>query len=222
VVTMRYLRRAGHQPTLFEAGQSLGGVWAERPTNDVVYANLRTNLPTVVMQSPDFDFPAGLPSYISTRDLGRYIESYAEAFGVSARLSTRVTSVSPAVTGNNKWRVCWRSSSAGEGVDGSEQRGEEEFDAVAVANGHYTAPNCPELPGSAEWLDGCRGRRIVHSRDYVSPAEFAGQSVVRIQTAAATLCGRCGCCISFSPSLPGHHTPPPPPPTVKPVLAVGA
>ena len=71
VVTARFLKRAGHSPTLFEAGSTFGGVWADDPTNDVVYQGLQTNLPTVVMQSPDLDFEPGVPSYIDKRALGR-------------------------------------------------------------------------------------------------------------------------------------------------------
>ena len=81
---------------LFEAGSSFGGVWADDPTNKVVYKNLQTNLPTCVMQSPDLDFDSDLPSYINKKQLGNYIESYAHTFGVAplARLGTRVESVS--------------------------------------------------------------------------------------------------------------------------------
>ena len=62
VIAARFLKRAGHRPEIFEAGTSFGGIWADDPTNDVVYKNLQTNLPTVVMQSPDLDFPPALPS----------------------------------------------------------------------------------------------------------------------------------------------------------------
>ena len=83
---------------LFESGTSFGGVWADAPTNDVVYNNLRTNLPTCVMQSPDLDFGRGLPSYVTKPQLGAYIERYANTFGVSplARFNNTVTSVTPA------------------------------------------------------------------------------------------------------------------------------
>ena len=62
VAAARFLKQAGHRPNVFETGASFGGVWAEQPTNNVVYKNLRTNLPRQVMQSPDLDFPASLPS----------------------------------------------------------------------------------------------------------------------------------------------------------------
>ena len=72
VAAARFLKQAGHRPNVFETGASFGGVWAERPTNSVVYKNLRTNLPKQVMQPPDLDFPASLPSYVDGRALGDY------------------------------------------------------------------------------------------------------------------------------------------------------
>ena len=79
VAAARFLKQAGHKPNVFETGSSFGGVWAEAPTNSVVYKNLRTNLPKQVMQSPDLDFPASLPS-----DLG--VPLCRDAFTPSTRL----------------------------------------------------------------------------------------------------------------------------------------
>ena len=70
IVAARLLKRAGHRPEVFEAGAEFGGVWADAPTNAVVYKGLQTNLPTAVMQSPDLDFAPGLPSYVSKPQLG--------------------------------------------------------------------------------------------------------------------------------------------------------
>ena len=175
VTAARFLARAGHVPVVFEAGTSFGGVWADKPTNDVVYKNLQTNLPTCVMQSPDLDFPSGLRSYITKPQLGAYIEAYANEFGVAplAKLGCAVTSVSlldpDADGGEQRWRVEWREG-------GSIHS--EIFDAVTVANGHYEAPYAPELPGQAEWLQADASRAIVHSREYDEPGVFAGKSVL--------------------------------------------
>ena len=171
VVTARFLRRAGHRPLLFEAGSAFGGVWANSPTNTVVYKNLRTNLPTVVMQSPDLDFPSGLSSYITTPQLGSYIDEYARKFGVLpiTKFGCAVTSVALQGGSGGRWRVQWDD-------DGTARS--ELFDAVAVANGHYEAPYTPELPGQAEWLQADATRAIVHSRHYDEPSAFAGKSVL--------------------------------------------
>lgn len=180
VVAARFLKKAGHEPVLFEAGETFGGVWADEPTNDVVYKHLQTNLPTAVMQSPDLDFAPGLPSYITKAQLGGYITDYADAFGVApmARFGARVTRVLPmrevggpasAAADDERWRVEWTSG-------GAEQA--ENFDAVVVANGHYEEPYRPSLPGEAEWLQADAARTIVHSRRYDDPAEFRGRSVL--------------------------------------------
>jgi len=179
-VAARFLKKAGHEPVLFEAGETFGGVWADEPTNDVVYKHLQTNLPTAVMQSPDLDFAPGLPSYITKAQLGGYITAYADAFGVApmARFGARVTRVLPmgevggpasAAAADERWRVEWTSG-------GAEQA--ETFDAVVVANGHYEEPYRPSLPGEAEWLRADAARTIVHSRRYDDPAEFRGRSVL--------------------------------------------
>lgn len=137
VVAARFLKRAGHQPVLFEAGSSFGGVWADEPTNEVVYKGLTTNLPTIVMQSPDLDFTEpGMPSYINKPQLGRYIERYADEFGVRpmAKFGAKVMNVAPVTegeSGNECWQVQWIS-------DGTTHT--ERFDAVVVANGHYEEP----------------------------------------------------------------------------------
>lgn len=172
--TARYLLRAGHQPVVLESGSGLGGVWAEDPTNTVVYQNLQTNLPTYVMQSPDFDFPTRLSSsYVTARELGRYIEMYADAFGITSTVqrNAHVTSVVP--LSDEVDAECWRVSWTKGGDPFS-----DEFDAVAVATGHYNKPYRPELPGQAEWLRASAARRIVHSIDYNCPDEFRAGSVM--------------------------------------------
>lgn len=44
--------------------------------------NFRTNLPKEVMAFPDFAFPSTLPSFIGHEDVKRYLEAYAERFGL--------------------------------------------------------------------------------------------------------------------------------------------
>ena len=177
VVTARFLRRAGHDPEIFEAGSSFGGVWAEKPTNEVVYKGLQTNLPTVVMQSPDLDFASGVPSYVTKEMLGAYIEAYGREYGLRecTTFGATVTRVAPAedpAAGGGapaRWTVDW--------TRGSETHSDV-FDAVVVASGHYNEPYVPSLPGEAEWLAGDGSRRITHSLEYDDADDFRGQSVL--------------------------------------------
>lgn len=190
VVAARCLADAGIKSIdIFESGHTFGGIWAPQPLNPAVYANLRTNLPTVVMQSPELDFPPGLRSYIEASTLGEYIESYAEAFGVAAlpcKFRTTVTRVEPVqpeggsegmhsagteAVDAGRWRVHWRHQESGR---------EEEalYDAVAVATGHYNVPYVPELPGQREWVAGGSQRSVMHSQQYNTAEPFEGQAVL--------------------------------------------
>ena len=165
VALPRFLKQAGHKPNIFETGASFGGVWAEQPTNNVVYKNLRTNLPKQVMQSPDLDFPASLPSYVDGRALGDYISTYAEKFGVEATFGARVLDVTPLA--DDRWRVKYET-----------QQGcaTDDYDAVVVCNGHYEAPYIPEIPGQEEWVND--ERSIVHSLHYHEPSPYEGKAVL--------------------------------------------
>ncbi len=175
VVAARFLLRAGHRPTVFEAGPCFGGVWSDVPVNTVVYRNLVTNLPKQVMQSPDLDFPDALPSYINKQQLGSYIARYADEFGVTPVTSfgSRVISVSPVCQScdcaEERWDVRWV-------CDGAECG--DTFDCVAVANGHYAEPYVPMLPGQEDWLAADPARSIIHSRSYDEPSPFRNQVVL--------------------------------------------
>jgi hypothetical protein len=197
VTTARYLAAAGHLPTVFESGAALGGIWADVPENKVVYDSLKTNLPTQAMQSFDLDFPQGLPSYVSAGALGNYISDYAAKFlgPESVHLETRVTAVAPLDGGaggqGSGWRVSWASSTedargggAGAGANGCAAECMAEFDAVAVASGHYEKAYVPTLRGQGEWLAHTepigRKREVLHSRDWKRASDHAGQSVLVI------------------------------------------
>jgi len=60
------------------------------------------------------------------------------------------------------------------------QAEEADFDAVAVCNGHYSAPRTPALPGAAAFP----GRQL-HSHDYRDAAPFAGRAVLVVGASAS-------------------------------------
>lgn len=49
------------------------------------------------------------------------------------------------------------------------------FDAVVVANGHYSVPRFPQLPGLAEFPG-----LVMHAHNYRRPERFGGQTVVLV------------------------------------------
>lgn len=55
----------------------------------------------------------------------------------------------------------------------------EQFDAIVVANGHYTIPNIPNIPGLREFHNSNPGV-VIHSKLYRSPNEFKDKRVLVI------------------------------------------
>jgi cation diffusion facilitator CzcD-associated flavoprotein CzcO len=188
----RFVAEQGLQPTIFERGRYFGGIWASEPTNPVVYQDLVTNIPKVCMQSFDLDFPSDLPSYIRGADLGRYICSYAEKFGLPffTKFNASVTKVhhlkeEEKGTKSAEWRVTWIETTRadGEGVEAGTKKIErtKDFDGVVVATGHYEVPYEPEVPGQVEWLAASPSqgsRTVMHSKDYNEPSSFAARNVL--------------------------------------------
>ena len=111
LVTARELIRAGHDVTVFEQGDEVGGTWIYRSESEPdplgqtgervhssMYASLRTNLPRDVMAFMDYTFDSAgggdddWPRYPGHREVLQYLRRFAEAFSVHQliRFDTRV------------------------------------------------------------------------------------------------------------------------------------
>lgn len=154
------LRSAGHDVTVFERRNRVGGLWTDH------YEALHLITTSRVSQFPGFPQPADHPDYPSRSQVAAYMQSFAEERDLlkDIRLGVEVLSVEPSgdSSGLNGWEV---TTSASERP--------EHFDAVVVANGHLHHKFIPELPGS---FDG----KIVHSGDYQTPEDIEGDRVLVI------------------------------------------
>ncbi|KAI8885844.1 FAD/NAD(P)-binding domain-containing protein [Backusella circina FSU 941] len=192
----RALRNENHFETItvYERSDRVGGTWNYSPqtnapppipctqalTNDhtlehpkdifsPIYESLHTNLPHTVMCFKDVPFPEDTP-YFPTH---RHVLSYVQRFAVEqnlmpmVRLSTQVENVQ---FEKGVWTVTATNIESG-------IKSHDEFEAVIVANGHYTIPYIPDVPGLAEsetFLE------IFHSRDYRTPDRFKDKTLLVI------------------------------------------
>ena len=186
LVAAREVLRAGLTPTVFEATPQIGGVWVysdmtesdplgqtpDERRHSSLYASLRTNLPTDLMQF--FDYPFAPPDgkrYPPHEAVLQYLQDFARDFDLlqHVQLSTPVTRVSTHADG---FRV--RCNPAG----GSESTAL--FDAVMVCNGHYTKPRIVQIDG----MDSFPGT-LLHAHNYRRPGPFRGQRVALFGTSAS-------------------------------------
>src|SRR5919107_2732786 len=93
LAALRALTAAGHDATAFERGNRIGGVWTleDRPTAAYRSLHLITSRPRT--EFAEHPMPDGTPDYPARDSVGRWLEDYAERFGLGERirLGTEVT-----------------------------------------------------------------------------------------------------------------------------------
>ena len=166
VTAAKCLLEEGIEPVVFEQNSRLGGIWtfdeALPDGGGPAYRSLHTNTIRAITAYSDFPLPEDLPEFPGRADIERYLNAYADHFGVRecVRFRTRVEAVTPLA--DDRWAVCTAGSAS-----------PEIFDAVLVCSGVFRMPLQPRLPG-AETFTGT----LLHSRSYTAPEPFAGQTVV--------------------------------------------
>ena len=150
IVAARYALEAGFEPTVFEAGDRLGGQWDVNAPHSGVWPGMHTNTSRELTAFSDFPPPQEHPLHPTAEQIRDYLEAYAAAFDVVDRIrfGTRVRSARPDGT-----------------VDG------ERFDALVVASGRFRGARMPSV------LSGFRGE-LLHTYDYPGAEAFADRTVL--------------------------------------------
>jgi hypothetical protein len=103
-----------------------------------------------MMEYRDLPMPADIPDYPGHDDIYRYFRSYADRFGLWPHIELDTTVTRARRRPDGVWKV-------------TTDRGELEFDALVVANGHHWEPRWPEpYPGRFDGLQ-------MHSHAYLNP-----------------------------------------------------
>ena len=156
----RHLLERGVEVVVYELGTCIGGLWVFNNDNGIApaYQSLHLNSEAKVTAYRDFPFPEDGPLYPDHRQVRRYLESYAEKFGVKRhiRFNSRVVDVAPL---GEHWRVKLEDGGGGD------------FDAVVIGSGHQSAPSHPA------WRDDFSGEYL-HSHSYRIPEPFRGKRVL--------------------------------------------
>jgi dimethylaniline monooxygenase (N-oxide forming) len=174
----KHLLQAGHDVAVFEAGSYVGGLWKYDNDNGRTQAYLHLCIisPRGKTKFSDFDFDAATPRFPSHWDMYRYLEAYADHFGVTGRIRFRtpVTRIEPAfdpATEPPRWTVYFTAG----GQDGQGE-GQETFDHVVVATGHLNEPS-----HSSFLRDNFAGE-YMHSSQYRTARPLVGKRVCVVGT----------------------------------------
>lgn len=156
----KHLLGKGVEPTIFEIGSRIGGLWVYENDSGLspAYKSLHVNSEVLITAYKDFPFPADGPIFPDHAGMASYLEAYADRFDLRRhiRFQTEVVQVSPHT---DAWNVTTK--------DGSSER----FDAVVVASGHQGVPSHPPFRRdfTGEYL---------HSKAYRVPEPFRGKRVL--------------------------------------------
>jgi cation diffusion facilitator CzcD-associated flavoprotein CzcO len=145
-----------------------------------MYDRLNTNIPKGLMQYSDQDFPVTSLLFPTREDVQEYLVKYSHGIRHLISFSTQVEDVTRLQDDEQeRWNLTARSTITGE-------ISHSRYDAIVVANGHYSVPFIPSVPG-IEPFNALYPSIISHSKIYRSPAGFENKKVVVVGNAASGL-----------------------------------
>lgn len=147
-----------------------------------LYDYLETNIPKSLMAYSDSPFDEQLPLFPGHADVLEYLERYAEPVKHLIHFNTQVTDVSPGdayTSFGPKWNVTTKNLE-------TEETLQSQYDAVIVANGHYTVPHVPAVLGLAGWHQRYPDT-VFHSKAYRRPEDYKTKKVLVIGNSASGL-----------------------------------
>jgi dimethylaniline monooxygenase (N-oxide forming) len=157
----------GCEVTCFELSDKVGGLW--NLTDEIgvdehgievhssMYYGLRTNLPIELMCYPDLPFPEQKESFVSSEEVLRYYQWYADKFDLKRFVKFQRLVVRVRPLPGDKWEVIVRNIKTNEHETFN-------FDAVLVCSGHFQHGFVPKYEGQSIF----KGKQY-HSHDYRKP-----------------------------------------------------
>tara|TARA_Y100000385_G_scaffold285964_1_gene346926 strand:- start:4163 stop:5836 length:1674 start_codon:yes stop_codon:yes gene_type:complete len=161
-VALKEMLEAGHKAIAVDKGPGIGGVFCR--SHDTQYENLYLTISNMFMAYSDFAPSESNIKYSSKEEYGKYLEDYADHFGLREHIRLNTT-VTQATFRDDRWKVTTKTGPSGE-------ESVQEVDALIVASGSSHVANRVEPEGFTG--------RVLHSSDYNSPSDFAGQKVLLV------------------------------------------
>lgn len=110
-----------------------------------------------------------------------YLEHYVAVHKLDQHLVLSTTVEDVTALPGDRWQLTLRRHNVLQRVD---EWWTETFDALIIANGHYSVPYIPHVDGLAAYIEKFPGR-VVHSKYYRDPAIYAGKRMITIGNSAS-------------------------------------
>lgn len=145
-----------------------------------MYETLNTNIPKELMGYSDQEFPTDSLLFPTRQDVQAYLVQYSQSIRSLISFSTQVEDVTfSQENGQDRWTLVSKSTI-------TEESSSRVYDAIVVANGHYSVPWIPDVPCIREF-HAAYPSIITHSKIYRSPGSFEAKKVIVVGGAASGL-----------------------------------
>lgn len=164
LVMAKSLLEEGLEPVVFEATETLGGVWnLTQQKSSGVYKNTRFQNSADTSFFSDFPPRPGQTLFPGVGEVRSYLEDYVQGFGLNSFIHYRSKVVS-VTEDDGQWRVEVNR-------DGVREVGH--FDGVALCHGRYHHPLIPQIEGLRDFQG-----VVLHSGQYYDNHIFEGKRVL--------------------------------------------
>lgn len=132
-----------------------------------MYDLLETNIPKSIMAYSDTPFLEDAPLFPPHQVVKDYLIEYAEDVEPLVRFGRRMVDVAPGTDGAEH-RTVWKVTHQSVLDDSESSKTTDIFDAVIVANGHYSDCYIPSIPGLEAW-SAVHPNAVIHAKGYRRP-----------------------------------------------------
>ncbi|XP_031622455.1 dimethylaniline monooxygenase [N-oxide-forming] 3-like isoform X2 [Contarinia nasturtii] len=183
IASAKHLLDHGHNVTVFEQSEDIGGIWFYTNQTDKnkyglkvhspAYKGLSANVPSSYMVYPNFPYPNKTEEHPPQPVILKYMHSYADQFDIKKHIKLNHLVVRVLPIEDDKWEVIVK--------DLPNDRFQTfVYDYVFVCNGHFSSPYYPTIPGMDEFEG-----KMLHSHDFRTPETFRNESVLIIGDGAS-------------------------------------
>ncbi len=167
LTAIKQLKDEGHDVVCYDRGKAVGGIWSQENAGEqgqwmAVYDSLVLTVSMRLMSFSDYMVEPGRV-YYTHRQYRRYLEAYAERFGLYAHIQHDAEVQHVERNEDGSWTV--RAI-----VEGEERS--DRFDAIALCTGPFQSPN-KDVRGLEHFTG-----EVVHTQEYRSPERFRGKRVL--------------------------------------------
>lgn len=163
IATAKCLIEDGHEPTVFERSDRVGGVWVFNETHGRTFSTVHFQHSKYVSVFSDYPMSLESNEFPHHTEVLQYLNDYVDHFDIRKNIKFN-TSVDKVTREDNCWKVT---------VSYPGGQSTFNFDAIAICSGIYNDARLPNIPGEEKFQG-----KIIHSKDYKKPSIFAGKNVL--------------------------------------------